>query len=193
MKSVPKSAMPTSSTGPWAGPSPSSGYQEDAGDGEGKFAGSLHSPIVPEKADSCPCPHRRRRPPLRADAHAGQRRRRDRRASAPRPRSGQAATSSPTRATTPTLCAARSVRPEPCRSSPAGITRKKRSATTATRYNDRHLIENAFCRLKDFRRVATRYDKLAANFLSAVALAALARLLAVKSLDPSAQRASAEP
>ena len=33
------------------------------------------------------------------------------------------------------------------------------------------IIENAFCRLKDFRRVATRYDKLAANFLSGVALA----------------------
>jgi transposase len=29
-----------------------------------------------------------------------------------------------------------------------------------------------FCRLKDFRRVATRYDKLARNFLSAVSLAA---------------------
>jgi transposase len=39
------------------------------------------------------------------------------------------------------------------------------------RYRGRHLIENAFCRLKDFRRVATRYDKLAANFLSGVALA----------------------
>ena len=39
--------------------------------------------------------------------------------------------------------------------------------------NLHHLIENAFCRLRDFRRVATRYDKLAANFLSAVALAAL--------------------
>ena len=38
------------------------------------------------------------------------------------------------------------------------------------RYRDRELVENAFCRLKDFRRVATRYDKLAANFLSAVAL-----------------------
>jgi transposase len=38
------------------------------------------------------------------------------------------------------------------------------------RYRDRHLIENAFCRLKDFRRVATRYDKLATNFLSGVAL-----------------------
>lgn len=39
------------------------------------------------------------------------------------------------------------------------------------RYRTRHLIENAFCRLKDFRRVATRYDKLAANFLSGAALA----------------------
>jgi transposase len=39
------------------------------------------------------------------------------------------------------------------------------------RYRGRHLVENAFCRLKDFRRVHTRYDKLAANFLSAVALA----------------------
>jgi transposase len=29
----------------------------------------------------------------------------------------------------------------------------------------------AFCRLKDFRRVHTRYDKLAANFLLGVALA----------------------
>jgi transposase len=39
------------------------------------------------------------------------------------------------------------------------------------RYKDRWRIEAAFCRLKDFRRVATRYDKLAANFASAVALA----------------------
>jgi transposase len=38
------------------------------------------------------------------------------------------------------------------------------------RYRDRWRIENAFCRLKDFRRIATRYDKLAANFLSAAAL-----------------------
>jgi transposase len=35
------------------------------------------------------------------------------------------------------------------------------------------LIENAFCWLKDFRHVATRYDKLAANFLPAAALAAV--------------------
>ena len=29
-------------------------------------------------------------------------------------------------------------------------------------YKERHLIENAFCHTKDFRRVYTRYDKLAA-------------------------------
>ena len=48
-----------------------------------------------------------------------------------------------------------------------------RSATTATATRDRWRIEAAFCRLKDFRRVATRYDKLAANFGSAVALASI--------------------
>ena len=36
----------------------------------------------------------------------------------------------------------------------------------------RNAIERMFCRLKDFRRIATRYDKLARNFLSAVSLAA---------------------
>ncbi len=41
------------------------------------------------------------------------------------------------------------------------------------RYKGRWRIEAAFCRLKDFRRIATRYDKLARNFLSAVALATL--------------------
>ena len=34
-------------------------------------------------------------------------------------------------------------------------------------------IEAPFCRLKDFRRIATRYDKLARNYASAVALAAV--------------------
>jgi len=39
-------------------------------------------------------------------------------------------------------------------------------------YRQRNLIERMFCRLKDFRRIATRYDKLARNFLSATLLAA---------------------
>ncbi len=37
----------------------------------------------------------------------------------------------------------------------------------------RNLIERMFGRLKDWRRIATRYDKLAANFAAAVALAAV--------------------
>ncbi len=40
-------------------------------------------------------------------------------------------------------------------------------------YKGRDVIERCFCRLKDFRRVATRYDKLARNFLAAVHLAAI--------------------
>lgn len=39
-------------------------------------------------------------------------------------------------------------------------------------YRQRNLIERMFSRLKDFRRVATRYDKLARNFLAGVVLAA---------------------
>jgi transposase len=39
-------------------------------------------------------------------------------------------------------------------------------------YCQRNLIERMFSRLKDFRRVATRYDKLARNFLAGVVLAA---------------------
>jgi putative transposase len=39
-------------------------------------------------------------------------------------------------------------------------------------YKRRNLIERLFSRLKDWRRIATRYDKLARNFLAAVQLAA---------------------
>ena len=39
-------------------------------------------------------------------------------------------------------------------------------------YRKRNAIERMFCRLKDFRRVATRYDRNAVNFLAAVCLAA---------------------
>jgi transposase len=40
-------------------------------------------------------------------------------------------------------------------------------------YRKRNLVERFFCKLKHFRRVATRYDKLARNFLAAVALASV--------------------
>jgi transposase len=40
-------------------------------------------------------------------------------------------------------------------------------------YKARHLIENFYCRLKQFRAIATRYDKTARNFLAAIHLAAV--------------------
>lgn len=40
-------------------------------------------------------------------------------------------------------------------------------------YKRRNLVERAFCRIKDFRRVATRYDKLAETYAAAVSLAAI--------------------
>ncbi len=39
-------------------------------------------------------------------------------------------------------------------------------------YKARHLIENFFAKLKQFRAIATRYDKTARNFLAAIHLAA---------------------
>jgi putative transposase len=41
-------------------------------------------------------------------------------------------------------------------------------------YKERNLIERFFNKLKQFRRVATRYDKLLANFMGFVKLAAIA-------------------
>ena len=41
-------------------------------------------------------------------------------------------------------------------------------------YKERNIIERFFYKLKQFRRVATRYDKLLANFMGFVKLAAIA-------------------
>ena len=38
-------------------------------------------------------------------------------------------------------------------------------------YKDRNLVERFFCRLKQFRRIATRYEKLARNFFGMLSLA----------------------
>ncbi len=40
-------------------------------------------------------------------------------------------------------------------------------------YRARNLVERLWCRLKDWRRIATRYDKLAANYMAGVYVAAL--------------------
>ena len=61
---------------------------------------------------------------------------------------------------------------------PPNPTRKHPHRYDKTAYKARNLIERMFsrlrmfCRLKDFRRIATRYDKRADNFLSAILLAA---------------------
>ena len=46
------------------------------------------------------------------------------------------------------------------------------SGINSVLYRRRNAIERMFCRLKDYRRIATRYDKLATNFASSVYLAA---------------------
>ena len=45
-------------------------------------------------------------------------------------------------------------------------------------YKERHLVETFFLKLKEFRRVATRYDKRADRFLAFVHLACIRILLA---------------
>lgn len=44
-------------------------------------------------------------------------------------------------------------------------------------YTARHLIENFFAKLKQYRAIATRYDKRAVSFLGAIYLAAAVILL----------------
>ena len=44
-------------------------------------------------------------------------------------------------------------------------------------YKERHLIEWFFLKLKQFRRVATRYDKLATSFLAFIYIASISILL----------------
>lgn len=45
-------------------------------------------------------------------------------------------------------------------------------------YKERNVVERYFARVKQYRRVATRYDKKAANFLGFVWLASIAIMLA---------------
>jgi transposase len=56
---------------------------------------------------------------------------------------------------------------------PNGPRRKHLHPFDRQAYKRRNLVERAFCRLKDFRRVATRYDKLAITYAAAISLAAL--------------------
>lgn len=52
--------------------------------------------------------------------------------------------------------------------------RKVQRHYDADLYKERNIIERFFNKLKQFRRVATRYDKLLANYMGFVKLAAIA-------------------
>lgn len=56
---------------------------------------------------------------------------------------------------------------------PNGPRRKRLHPFDPEAYKHRNLVERAFCRIKDFRRVAIRYDKLACTYTAAIALAAI--------------------
>ena len=55
---------------------------------------------------------------------------------------------------------------------PSSAARKTPYPLDRKAYRRRNVIERFFCRLKNWRRIATRYDRLATNYLSAVALVA---------------------
>jgi len=55
---------------------------------------------------------------------------------------------------------------------PSKANRRWKNCFSPSLYRDRNAIERMFGRIKDFRRIATRYDRLAANFLAAVCLVA---------------------
>ncbi|WP_246103539.1 IS5 family transposase [Swaminathania salitolerans] len=59
---------------------------------------------------------------------------------------------------------------EPC--IPSTKSRKVPIPHDKSRYRRRHKVENMFGRLKDWRRIATRYDRCAHTFFSAICLAA---------------------
>ena len=56
---------------------------------------------------------------------------------------------------------------------PSKSNRLVRRAIDGDIYKERHLAENFFCKIKRYRRVATRYEKTAINFLGFVLFASL--------------------
>ena len=58
------------------------------------------------------------------------------------------------------------------RAFPSSRSRKIPYAYDTMLYRQRHKVENLFAKLKDWRRVATRYDRCAHTFFSAICIAA---------------------
>ncbi|MCA3588874.1 MAG: transposase, partial [Methylocystis sp.] len=80
----------------------------------------------------------------------------------------------PTRDTTPMHCSKNCKSRTASLSSPPKKNRKLQRGYDKDLYIERNLIERFFNKLKQFRRVATRYDKLLANFMGFVKIAAIA-------------------
>lgn len=55
---------------------------------------------------------------------------------------------------------------------PPKVNRRWKPCFSRVLYRGRNAIERMFGRLKDFRRIATRYDRSGTNYLAAVCLAA---------------------
>jgi transposase len=55
---------------------------------------------------------------------------------------------------------------------PSKSNRKEPIPHDKTLYRERHKIENSFGRVKDWRRIHTRYDRCAHTFMSAICIAA---------------------
>lgn len=53
---------------------------------------------------------------------------------------------------------------------PPRANRKEQRTTDFALYRERNLVERFFCTLKNYRAIATRYDKLASTFLAGVLL-----------------------
>jgi len=60
---------------------------------------------------------------------------------------------------------------EPC--IPPKKNRKTQYACDKDLYKKRHIIENSFAKLKDWRRIATRYDRCAHTFRAAITIAVI--------------------
>jgi transposase len=54
-------------------------------------------------------------------------------------------------------------------------------------YRQRHKVENLFAKLKDWRRISTRYDRCAHTFISAICIAA-AVICWLLSMSPEPRR-----
>ena len=57
---------------------------------------------------------------------------------------------------------------------PSRANRKAQRHCDWSLYKERHLVECFFAKLKNFRRIATRYDKLSATFIGFVCIASIA-------------------